>query len=160
MLPSVDELLALDVLTLRAHTEQAGVIFDIDEHRLNLKNSLSVNEVCSVRRDSTLVAYAMLRPDAGTRWFVGALGTHPSYRTYGVISELLAKIAALASEHEIGELRSHVYRTNQLSVAFHRRLGFHVTHENDKGFEFVITVDELNVNPAVRRAAAIASRFK
>lgn len=158
MLPSVDELLALDSLTLRAHTEEAGDAFDIDEHRVNLQKALRVNEVCSVRREGRLVAYAMLRPDVEACWFVGAFGTHPSYRTYGVISELLAKIAAPANERGIGEFRSHVYRTNRLSVAFHRKLGFQVTRENDKGFEFFITVDELIAKPAARRAAATASR--
>jgi ribosomal protein S18 acetylase RimI-like enzyme len=158
MLPTVDELLGLDSLTLRAHTEQAGDAFDLDEHRVSLQNALEVNEVCSVRRESKLVAYAMLRPDAGACWFVGAFGTHPLYRTYTVISELLAKIATLAHERGIGEFRSHVYKTNRLSIAFHRKLGFHVTRENDKAFEFFVTVDELTSKPAARRAAAITSR--
>lgn len=73
MAPSVDELLALDVLTLREHTERAGDRFDVDEHRATLFKSLEINEVCCVRRDGTLVAYAMLRPEAGACWFVGAL---------------------------------------------------------------------------------------
>jgi ribosomal protein S18 acetylase RimI-like enzyme len=160
MLPSVDELLALDSLTLRAHTEQAGDAFDIDEHREKLQKALKVNEVCSVRREGRLVAYAMLRPGAGECWFVGAFGTHPSHRTYGVMTELLAKIAALASERGIGEFRSHVYKTNRLSIAFHRKLGFRVTRENDRGFEFAIAVDELASKPAARRASAVASRTK
>ncbi|WP_447083361.1 hypothetical protein [Burkholderia glumae] len=72
MLPSVDELLALDWLTLRTHTEQAGDAFDMDEHRRKLKKALGINEVCSVRREGRLVAYAMLRPD------VEACGLAPS----------------------------------------------------------------------------------
>ncbi|WP_236577926.1 hypothetical protein [Burkholderia glumae] len=84
MLPSVDELLALDWLTLRTHTEQAGDAFDMDEHRRKLKKALGINEVCSVRREGRLVAYAMLRPDVEACWFVGAFGTHPLYRTYTV----------------------------------------------------------------------------
>jgi ribosomal protein S18 acetylase RimI-like enzyme len=158
MLPTVDELLALDSLTLRAHTEQAGDAFDLDEHRVKLQKALEVNEVCSVRRESKLVAYAMLRPDVGACWFVGAFGTHPLYRTYAVVSELLAKIATLAHDRGIGEFRSHVYKTNRLSIAFHRKLGFHVTRENDKAFEFFVTVGELTSKPAARRAAAVTSR--
>jgi ribosomal protein S18 acetylase RimI-like enzyme len=152
MSPSVDELLALDVLTLREHTERAGDAFNVDEHRAKLSKSLETNEVCSVRRNGNLVAYAMLRPEAGTCWFVGAFGTHPLHRTYTVVNELFAKIATLAVERGIGELRSHVYKTNRLSIAFHRKLGFLVTRENDKGFEFFITLDELATKPAVRRA--------
>ncbi|MGV2287888.1 GNAT family N-acetyltransferase [Trinickia sp. YCB016] len=154
MPPSVDELLALDVLTLREHTERAGDTFDVDEHREKLCKSLEINEVCDVRRDGKLVAYAMLQPEAGACWFVGAFGTHPSHRTYSVVNELFAKIATLAAERGIGELRSHVYKTNRLSIAFHRKLGFLVTRENDKGFEFFTTMDELAAKPAVRRATA------
>jgi GNAT superfamily N-acetyltransferase len=154
MSPSVDELLALDSLTLRDHTVQAGDTFDVDEHRAKLQKAVDVSEICSVRREGNLVAYAMLRRDSGACWFVGAFGTHPSHRTYAVMTDLLAKIAMLASERGIGELRSHVYKINRLSVAFHRKLGFRVTRENDKAFEFFATVDELAMKPAVRRAVA------
>ena len=41
MLPSVDELIMLDSLTLRAHTEQAGDAFDMDEHRVKLQKAWS-----------------------------------------------------------------------------------------------------------------------
>jgi GNAT superfamily N-acetyltransferase len=158
MLPSVDELLALDSLTLRDHTEEAGDAFDVEGHRVKLQNALKVNEVCWVRREDKLVAYAMLRPDAGACWFVGAFGTHPLHRTYTVISELLAKMATLAYDRGIGGFRSHVYKTNRLSIAFHRKLGFRVTRENDKAFEFFATVDELTSKPAARRAAAGIAR--
>lgn len=154
MLPSVDELLALDAITLREHTEQAGDTFDVTEHRIKLQKSLEVNEVCFVRRESKLVAYAMLQPDSGTCWFVGAFGIHPRYRTYAVITELLSKIVAVANERGIGELRSHVYKTNRLSIAFHRKLGFRVTRENDKAFEFFIGTEQLVAKPAVRHVAA------
>lgn len=157
MSPSVDELLALDLLTLRAHTEQAGDTFDVDEQRIKLQKAVDISEICSVRRDGNLVAYAMLRPDSGACWFVGAFGIHPSHRTYAVMTDLLAKIATLAKERGIGELRSHVYKTNRLSVAFHRKLGFRVTRENDKAFEFFTTADELTMKPAVRRAVARAA---
>jgi hypothetical protein len=43
---SVEELLALDVLTLREQTERAGDFFDVDEHREKLRKSLDINEVC------------------------------------------------------------------------------------------------------------------
>jgi hypothetical protein len=82
MLPSVEELLALDALTLREHTERAGDAFDVEEHRVQLRKSLEVNEVCSVRREGKLVAYATLRPESGACWLVGAFGTHPLHRTY------------------------------------------------------------------------------
>nr|WP_279607117.1 GNAT family N-acetyltransferase [Burkholderia gladioli] len=77
---------------------------------------------------------------------------HPRHRGYGVLGELLAKLAELAGARGIREFRSHVYRTNRLSIAFHRKLGFRVTRENDKGFEFVVTLDELANHAAILRA--------
>ncbi len=69
-----------------------------------------------------------------------------------MLGELLAKLAELADARGIREFRSHVYRTNRLSIAFHRKLGFRVTRENDKGFEFVVTLDELANHAAILRA--------
>lgn len=153
MQPTLDELLALDLLTLRDHTELAGAVFDIDQQRLRLQQSLADSELCSVRRDGELVAYAMLRPESEYCWFVGAFSTHPLHRTFAVVSELLARIAKLARERGIAELRSHVYKTNHLSIAFHRKLGFQVTRENDKAIEFFTSVSKLGERPAIRRAA-------
>ncbi|PLZ04165.1 N-acetyltransferase [Burkholderia sp. WAC0059] len=153
MLPSIDELLDLDVLTLREHTERAGDTFDVDRHRASLQQSLAAGStLCAVRRDGTLVAYAMLRPESQTCWFVSAFSTHPLHRTSAVF-ELLVQIAGLARAKGIAELRSHVYKTNRLSVSFHRKLGFQVVKENSKGVEFFAPVSALGNRPAVLRAA-------
>ncbi|MCC8404515.1 hypothetical protein LJ655_21965 [Paraburkholderia sp. MMS20-SJTN17] len=50
MLPSIDELLALDALTFRDHTEQAGDRYEEDEHRAMLEKTLEVSEVSSTPR--------------------------------------------------------------------------------------------------------------
>lgn len=153
MQPTIDELLALDLLTLREHTERAGDVFDVDQQRLRLQRSLNDSEVCSVRREGALVAYAMLRPESEHCWFVGAFSTHPLHRTSTVVSELLAQVARLARERGIADLRSHVYKANRLSVAFHRKLGFQITRENEKAIEFFASVSKLGERPAIRRAA-------
>lgn len=158
MQPCLDEILALDELTLREHTKRAGDIFDLDVHRARLETSLLISEVCSVRREGKLVAYAMLRPESAACWFVGAFGTHPSHRTSAVLVELLAKVAALANKRGIAELQSHVYKTNRLSIVFHRRLGFRATRENDKAIEFAAAIHELATQPAVRRAAQLRAK--
>lgn len=155
--PSVEELLAFDALTLREHTEQAGEVFDLDARRERLRRSLADCEIRSVRRDGALAAYAMLRPESAGCWFVGAFGVHPQHRGYGVLSELLAKLSVLAGERGIRELRSHVYRTNRRSIAFHRKLGFRVTRENDKAFEFLVALDSLANRAAILRAARAAA---
>lgn len=154
MLPSVDEILALDALTLREHTELAGVAFDLGKHKTALEASFALNELCAVRREGKLVAYAMLRPDTDASWFVGAFNTHPSFRTHAVISELFGKLASLARERGIQQLKSHVYKTNRLSIAFHRKLGFQSMRENDKAIEFVATLGAMEKRPAIRRAMA------
>ena len=153
MRPSLDELLALDLLTLRAHTELAGDVLQADLQRECLKRSLNDSEVLSVRRQGELVAYAMVRPESNACWFVGAFSTHPHHRTSTVVSELLAKMVNLAHEHGIEELKSHVYKTNRLSLAFHRKLGFRITRENEKAVEFVASISTLSERPAVQRAA-------
>lgn len=142
-MPTIDELLALDALTLAEHTERAGDRFDTAQHRQRLEASLKISKICGVRRNGELVAYAMLNPLSGGSWFVRGFGTHPRHRTAPVFVDLLRQIAQLARAEGIRDFTSHVYKTNLLSMRFHRRLGFRVTKENDKGVEFYATVDDL-----------------
>ncbi|MHB8463057.1 MAG: hypothetical protein ACYDA1_10445 [Vulcanimicrobiaceae bacterium] len=100
----IDELLALDMLTLRDHTESAGDSLDERLHADRLR-------------------------------------------------ELLRGVISLVNRMAISELRSNVYKTNQISMAFHLRLGFHITRENAKGVEFTATVADLAANPFIERVA-------
>ena len=152
-MPALDEMLALDVLTLREHTELAGDAFDVEAQRQRISKSLEVSEVVAVRDDNFLIAYAMLRPDAGDRWFVLGFNVHPEHRNGRVFRHLFAQIAGLARRRSITSLRSNVYKTNRLSMTFHRRLGFTVTRENSKGVEFTADLaDVMSASPAVARA--------
>jgi ribosomal protein S18 acetylase RimI-like enzyme len=153
MKPSLSEILALDLLTLREHTERAGDVFDADRHRAALQVSMDVSHICSVRRAGQLVAYAMLRRESQTCWFVTGLGTHPLHRTAGVVRELLSQLAGLATTLGIVAMRSHVYKTNHLSMAFHRKLGFNITRENQKGVEFFALVSTLGRHSLIQRVA-------
>jgi GNAT superfamily N-acetyltransferase len=148
----LDELLALDLLTLREHTQLAGDQIDPAAHAVRLRESMRISRVCAVRRGGCLVAYAMLSPLSGAAWFVRAFNTHPDHRTAPVIRELLQGFARVVRDEGIAELRSHVYKTNRLSMAFHRKLGFRVTKENDKGVEFVTTVADLMGHSALARS--------
>jgi L-amino acid N-acyltransferase YncA len=148
----IDELLALDLLTLREHTQLAGDQIDPAAHAARLRESIQVSRVCAVRRSGGLVAYAMLSPLSGTAWFVRAFNTHPAYRTAPVIRELLQGFACVVRDEGIAELCSHVYKTNRLSMAFHRKLGFLVTKENAKGVEFVTTVADLMEHSPLARS--------
>ncbi len=93
----------------------------------------------------------MLRPEDDGLWFVLGFNTHPAHRDANVFRDLFSQIAGLAARRCITALRSNVYRTNRLSMAFHRRLGFRVTREGAKGVEFTAILDELMAAlPAVR----------
>ncbi len=144
---ALDELVALDLLTLRAHTEQAGDALDEAPLRLALAKTLAVSESAVVRRDDRLLAYALLQPQPSEaepdRWFVTGFNTHPAHRSAPVLLALFGQMAALVRRHGIGSLHSHVYKTNRASVAFHRRLGFDVLQENAKAFAFAARVTDL-----------------
>jgi ribosomal protein S18 acetylase RimI-like enzyme len=155
---TLDEILELDLLTLRDHTERAGDRLDADTHREQLRRSLADGLLCAVRRDGRLAAYALLRADDARGWFVSGLGIHPERRSAPVVAALFAQLAALAARHGIDTLRSHVYKTNHLSMNFHRRLGFRITRENARGVEFVATIATLAAHPALRRLAGATPR--
>jgi len=67
--------------------------------------------------------------------------------------ELFQAFAALVKRLGITELRSHVYKTNRLSMSFHRRLGFRITKENAKGVEFFASVAAMAANPSIERTS-------
>ena len=158
-MPTLEELLALDLLTLREHTELAGDRIDPETQAAQIRESLKISKVCAVRRGGALVAYAMLSPmDAASSWFVRAFNTHPAHRSAPVMRDLFRAVAEVVQRERIADLRSHVYKTNRLSMAFHRKLGFQVTKENAKGVEFFATVEQLSASRYfASMAAAIAT---
>jgi len=157
--PTVEEFLALDLLTLREHTERAGDELNAEKHRASIEKSLEGSELCFVRRSGALVAYAMLQPESPTCWFVTGFNTHPMHRTSPVLRELFSGFAALVQRLGIAELRSNVYKTNRLSMSFHKRLGFRITRENAKGVEFFASVAELAANPSIERTSNGGARL-
>ncbi len=150
-LSMLEEIVVLDALTLSHHTEEAGDTFDLDQHRARVAHSLGLSELCVVRRHGQLVAYALLHHQSGGCWFVSGFNTHPAHRTAGVILELLSGFVARAQRLGITELRSNVYKSNRLSMAFHHKLGFRVTRENGKGVEFTAMLSEMARQPSVAR---------
>jgi len=147
----IDEVLALDLLTLREHTELAGDVLDAQMHRQSIQASMKVSEIAAVRRNGALVAYAMLQPRENGCWFVTGFNTHPDHRSAPTFRELFEQISTIARLHAITSLKSNVYKTNRLSMAFHKRLGFKVTKENVKGVEFHATLVDLKANRSVER---------
>ena len=137
------EILTLDLLTLREHTEQAGDLLDPERLRQSIERLLPLSEVAAVRRDGALVAYAMLQPQGDGHWFVTGFNTHPAHRSAPVFKSLFVQLMEISGRRGIAALRSHVYKTNRPSMAFHARLGFQITRENAKGVEFTASVEEL-----------------
>ena len=157
-MPELDELVALDLLTLREHTELAGDVLDEATQRRRLLQSLETAELVTVRRAGALVAYALLRPQEAGLGFVLGFNTHPAHRDAGVLRDLFAQVAALAERLSLTALRSNVYRNNRLAMAFHRRLGFRVTREAAKGVEFTASLDELTAATRALRSPRRAAR--
>ncbi|MGI4855792.1 MAG: hypothetical protein ACRYHA_02485 [Janthinobacterium lividum] len=111
-------------------------------------------------RAGRLVAYAPLAPESARCWFVRGFNTHPSQRTSAVIGKLLSVLSEPACQRGIVELRRHVYKTDALSMAFHKKLGFHIPRENEKTVEFFVAVSMSRERRAVRHAAArMSARF-
>lgn len=144
------EIAALDWLTLREHTERAGDVLDPLQLRASIEASLPTSQVALVRRDGVLVAYAMLQVREADLGFVTGFNTHPAHRTAAVFRSLFSQMQAMAAHRGITSLRSNVYKTNRLSMAFHVRLGFQVTRENAKGVEFTACLADLRL-PSGRR---------
>lgn len=147
----IAELLALDNLTLRAHTEQAGDRYDVFEQTERLRESLRSAELCQVRRRGELVAYALIGEQGPGRGFVRGFCVHPHHRNAAVMAELLRQLLTACAAYAWSELHSHVYKTNQASLDFHQRLGFATVAENAKAFAFKAHIDQLAEQPLLRR---------
>lgn len=131
--PGLDEVLALDILCLRAPD---GLPLDTSAHRHALAQSLQRSQWATVRREGGLVAYGYLWPLEDDAWFVGGLAIHPDHRTAPTVAALGAAMAGLVRTIGARKLQSHVLRGNAQSLRLHRRLGFVVEKENDRAIAF------------------------
>lgn len=153
----LDEIVALDALTLSDHTIAATGQFDLAAHRAGLAARLAGDaELITIRRDSALVAYALYGQLPGAApgdYFVFMLNTHPAHRNAATFRQLWQASLPAFARLGVATLVSHVYRTNRLSIAMHERLGFVRRNENERGIEFVTTLSALQW-PGKRPVAA------
>jgi len=147
----IDEILALDVLTLTDHTIASGDSFNAVEHLKALSDALEKSALFYVRRNDDLVAYCYLWQKSEGLWFIGGFTVRPQHRNSGVLIALFKQLSEYLTSTNATELQSNVYKTNHLSVAFHKKLGFSVTRENEKGFEFTAHIDVLKDKPWAAR---------
>ena len=132
----LDELLALDRLTLRHLT---------DDHAAQLAASLSRCRLLTARAgDGSLAGYALLRPAAPGEVFVPMLNVHPAQRHRATFAALFHGMAALRLPSDT-VLVSHVYLDNAASLRFHRRLGFAERRRNERAVEFAARLAELRL---------------
>jgi ribosomal protein S18 acetylase RimI-like enzyme len=150
----VRDIVALDLLTLREHTQQAGDAMDATQQAHQVRAALQTHQLCAVRRADALVAYAMLRPANVDTWFVSGFCLAPEHRNATVLRELLTQVVTVLQTSGARELRSHVYKTNRASLAFHTRLGFTKGQENAKAVEFVATLESLAQHAVLRDVGA------
>lgn len=136
----MEEILALDLLTLKAHTVAAGDRFTAKGHRAALCGALAKSHVVKIYRGERLAGYTYLWPKAAGVWFVGGFAVHPDFRFGRVILELLRRIESHARVQGITTLESHAHKTNRRSLGLHKRLGFVPMQENAKGIAFALTL--------------------
>ena len=144
----IDEIIALDALTLSSHTIAATGAFDLAAHRASLEARLAEDvELVCIHRQDRLVAYGLYgsHPQAAAGdYFVYMLITHPDHRNAATLRRLWLASRIVFERRGVQQLISHVYRTNPLSIAMHERLGFTRRKENPLAIEFVATLSGLN----------------
>lgn len=139
----IDEVLEIELLTLRNHRLKGSPPLDPVEHRSALATLFEKSSCITVRRNEVLAAYGYLWLIDDDMWFVGGLAVHPELRSISVFRELTASLLSLISDKGITTLRSNVYKANLPSITLHQHLGFKVTRENEFGLEFTLKVAEL-----------------
>jgi N-acetylglutamate synthase-like GNAT family acetyltransferase len=152
-MPTIEEFLELDMLGLPEPPELSSEDLSPAQLRKQFEEVFPISQVCTVCRDGRLVAFAMLQPQSPTCWFITCFNIHPRHRTSSVLRELFSEFGALVQRHGIAELRSNVYKTNRLSLSFHKRLGFCVTRENAEAVEMFVSVAEMMASPSIHRTA-------
>lgn len=154
-MPTIEEFLELDRLGLPEHPELSSEDLSPAQLRKQFEEVFPISQVCTVCRDGKLVAFAMLQPQSPRCWFITCFSIHPRHRTSSVLRELFSEFGALVQRHGIAELRSNVYKTNRLSLSFHKRLGFRVTRENAEAVEMFVSVADMmssqSIDSTVRR---------
>ncbi len=138
------EYLALDLLTLKDISEQAGRPIEEAAYLESLQGASDAGALFDVRRDGKLLSYATLRDVGDGTWFVLMFVTHPDHRSKQNIGDLFSKIITHLKNVDAKKLVSNVFKVNKLSVGFHRKLGFEVTREADLGYEFTLTLSGNN----------------
>ena len=141
----MEEYLKLDMLTLEAISKEAGFPIEREVYLASRTESIEQGLLFEYRRKDQLIGYTTLRNLGDGRWFVPMFVVHPNYRSKAAFLALFRSIAETLKNNQANVLVSNVLRINELSVQFHKHLGFEITRENHLGYEFT-----LDLTPVVK----------
>lgn len=128
--------LALERLTLSELSREAGYQIDWAAYRDGLRESIDSGIVVDRWQGDIVIALATMKALSETHWFLTMLALHPQHRGPKKLGSFLQDIARQLVDQGAQKLSSHVLKNNSASVALHRRLGFQVVKENDRGYAF------------------------
>ena len=134
----MEEYLELDMLTLEAISKEAGFPIEREVYLASRAESIEQGLLFEYRRKDQLIGYTTLRNLGDGRWFVPMFVVHPNYRSKAAFLALFRSIAETLKNNQANVLVSNVLRINELSVQFHKHLGFEITRENHLGYEFTL----------------------
>ncbi|AEF54387.1 GNAT family N-acetyltransferase [Marinomonas posidonica] len=138
----MDEYIELDLLTLSKLSEEAGMPIDVNKYQASLASAKEAGLLFECRKNGDLLGYFILRELAKDVWFVPMFVVHPNHRNKVVFWSLFSQLKKFITKHHVVTLISNVYRNNELSNNFHKRLGFFVTRENEHGFEYTLEIND------------------
>ena len=146
-----EQLVALDLLTLVPLAQAHGQDISAEQLGQQWAQRLSAWPPSGVGDDSALLtvsaaerllAYAWLRleasGEASGEAFVLGLVIHPEARSAGVVRGLMRQLAQCLDAWDVPAVSSHVYRLNEASMRFHRKLGFQAVQENAQAVAFTL----------------------
>ena len=138
----MNEYLALIFLTLEKLSEQAGKPLDKNIYLNSLLAAKASGHLFEYRINDKLLGFATLKKLDDEQWFISLFVTHPEHRTKKLFRSLFAQVVLYLQKCNAKVLVSNVYKTNKSSVAFHRRIGFKQTRENEVGYEFTLQLTD------------------
>ncbi|MFS1905858.1 GNAT family N-acetyltransferase [Vibrio lentus] len=136
----MEEYLKLDMLTLEAISKEAGFPIEREVYLASRAESIKQGLLFEYRRKDQLIGYTTLRNLGDGRWFVPMFVVHPNHRSKAAFLALFRSIAEILKNNQANVLVSNVLRINELSVQFHKHLGFEITRENHLGYEFTLNL--------------------
>ena len=138
--------MALDDLTLRAHTERSGAKLDLEILEKSRYTAKISDCFFEERVEGRLAAYAtIMEKEEGV---AGRL-TLEEFRKYKSVEDCSDEFRKILQRMLVSEgkyLQSNVYKENKLSIKFHERLGFKITRENDIGIEYTLDLTDTATN--------------